>query len=217
MLTIQIMIRIGRIENYEQTSLISADYDQLYGDRNVVEELNKWGSDSLHKVDFIDMSKVSSGTVANGDDCRICDLKAEFNRQINASSAVIFVVGNQTGSRTAGSGCERMSKEQLQCYCTPYKQNANGIKLCKVPSVSTPGENDDYGNINKCSYLRHEFEQAKKKKNTIIIVYNSTRKESSWLPSYMNGYEDIARPFWKIDDNGNKVGDYAYIKEALGF
>ena len=63
------MIRIGRIENYEQTSLISADYDQLYGDRNVVEELNKWGSDSLHKVDFIDMSKVSSGTVANGDDC----------------------------------------------------------------------------------------------------------------------------------------------------
>lgn len=196
---------------------ISADYDQLYGDRNVVEELNKWGSDSLHKVDFIDMSKVSSGTVANGDDCRICDLKAEFNRQINASSAVIFVVGNQTGSRTAGSGCERMSKEQLQCYCTPYKQNANGIKLCKVPSVSTPGENDDYGNINKCSYLRHEFEQAKKKKNTIIIVYNSTRKESNWLPSYMNGYEDIARPFWKIDDNGNKVGDYAYIKEALGF
>ena len=211
------MIRIGRIENYEQTSLISADYDQLYGDRNVVEELNKWGSDSLHKVDFIDMSKVSSGTVANGDDCRICDLKAEFNRQINASSAVIFVVGNQTGSRTAGSGCERMSKEQLQCYCTPYKQNDNGIKLCKVPSVSTLGENDDYGNINKCSYLRHEFEQAKKKKNTIIIVYNSTRKESSWLPSYMNGYEDIARPFWKIDDNGNKVGDYAYIKEALGF
>ena len=211
------MIRIGRIENYEQTSLISADYDQLYGDRNVVEELNKWGSDSLHKVDFIDMSKVSSGTVANGDDCRICDLKAEFNRQINASSAVIFVVGNQTGSRTAGSGCERMSKEQLQCYCTPCKQNANGIKLCKVPSVSTLGENDDYGNINKCSYLRHEFEQAKKKKNTIIIVYNSTRKESSWLPSYMNGYEDIARPFWKIDDNGNKVGDYAYIKEALGF
>ena len=211
------MIRIGRIENYEQTSLISADYDQLYGDRNVVEELNKWGSDSLHKVDFIDMSKVSSGTVANGDDCRICDLKAEFNRQINASSAVIFVVGNQTGSRTAGSGCERSSKEQWQCSCTPYKQNANGIKLCKVPSVSTPGENDDYGNINKCSYLRHEFEQAKKKKNTIIIVYNSTRKESNWLPSYMNGYEDIARPFWKIDDNGKKVGDYAYIKEALGF
>ena len=34
---------------------ISADYDQLYGNRNVVEELNKWGSDSLHKVDFIDM------------------------------------------------------------------------------------------------------------------------------------------------------------------
>ena len=72
---------------------ISADYDRLNGDQDVVNELNKWGNDSLHKVDFIDMSKVSSGSVANGSDCRICDLKAEFNRQINASSAVLFVVG----------------------------------------------------------------------------------------------------------------------------
>ncbi len=65
---------------------ISADYDQKNGDKAVVEELVKWGSDNQHKVDFIDMSKVSSGSVANSDDCRICDLKAEFNRQINASS-----------------------------------------------------------------------------------------------------------------------------------
>ena len=94
------MIHIGRIENYDKQVYISADYDQLYGDRNVVEELNKWGSDSLHKVDFIDMSKVSSGTVANGDDCRICDLKAEFNRQINASSAVSVCLKNN-GNATA--------------------------------------------------------------------------------------------------------------------
>ena len=38
---------------------ISADYDRLNGDQDVVDELNKWGSDNLHKVDFIDMSKVS--------------------------------------------------------------------------------------------------------------------------------------------------------------
>ena len=196
---------------------ISADYDQSNGDQNVEDELNKWGSDSLHKVDFIDMSKVSSGSVANSDDCRICDLKAEFNRQINASSAVILVVGDMTASRTAGSGCERVSKERWQCTCTPYQQNTNGEKECKVSSVSTPGENDDCGNINKYSYLRHEFEQAKKKNKTMIIVYNSTRKETSWLPSYMDGYEENAKPFWKTDANGKKVGDYAYIKEVLGF
>lgn len=196
---------------------ISADYDRLNGDQNVVDELNKWGRDNLHKVNFIDMSKVSSGSVANSDDCRICDLKAEFNSQINASSAVIFVVGDMTASRTAGSGCERASKEQWQCSCTPYKQNTNGAKTCKVSNVSKPGENDDYGNINVCSYLRHEFEQAKKKKKTILIVYNSTRNESNWLPSYMNGYENDAKPFWKNDSNGKKIGDYSYIKEVLGF
>lgn len=196
---------------------ISADYDRLNGDQDVVNELNKWGNDSLHKVDFIDMSKVSSGSVANGRDCRICDLKAEFNRQINASSAVLFVIGDMTGSRTAGSGCERATKGQGQCFCTPYKQNVNGIKTCKVFSTFTPSEDGDVGNINGYSYLRHEFEQAKKKKKTIIIVYNSTRKETNWLPSYMNGYENYAKPFWKYDDYGRKVGDYSYIKEVLGF
>ena len=196
---------------------ISADYDRLNGDQDVVNELNKWGNDSLHKVDFIDMSKVSSGSVANGSDFRICDLKAEFNRQINASSAVLFVVGDMTGSRTAGSGCERATKGQGQCFCTPYKQNVNGIKTCKVFSTFTPSEDSDVGNINGYSYLRHEFEQAKKKKKTIIIVYNSTRKETNWLPSYMNGYENYAKPFWKYDDYGRKVGDYSYIKEVLGF
>ena len=196
---------------------ISADYDRLNGDQDVVNELNKWGNDSLHKVDFIDMSKVSSGSVANGSDCRICDLKAEFNRQINASSAVLFVVGDMTGSRTAGSRCERATKGQGQCFCTPYKQNVNGIKTCKIFSTFTPSEDGDVGNINGYSYLRHEFEQAKKKKKTIIIVYNSTRKETNWLPSYMNGYENYAKPFWKYDDYGRKVGDYSYIKEVLGF
>lgn len=194
---------------------ISADY-ATDGDRDVVEELVKWGKDDKHKVDFIDMSNPSSGSVANSDDCRICDLKAEFNTQINASSAVIFVVGNKTASRTAGSACQRNSKEWYECYCTPYKQNTNDQKLCKHTST-TAATNGNVGNINTYSYLRHEFEQAKKKGKTIIIVYNSTRNESSWLPSYMNGYEDDAHPFWKYDDNYDKVGDYEYIKEALGF
>lgn len=198
---------------------ISADYDAHNGDQNVVNELVKWGRDSYHVVDFIDMAKVSSGSVANGDDCRICDLKREFNRQINASSAVIFVVGDATGSRTAGNSCTRVTNEQYQCYCTPYKQNTNGVKQCKVSVTFSPGPNDDVGCINGYSYLRHEFEQAKKKKNVqqIVILYNSIRYESSWLPDYMKGYENCARPFWVYNSAGVKVGDYTYIKEVLGF
>lgn len=193
---------------------ISADYDEN-GDRDVVDELIKWGQDDKHKVDFIDMSNPSSGSVVNDDDCRMCDLKAEFNSQINASSAVIFVVGDKTASRTAGSGCERNNKQRWECYCTPYKGNKNGSKECKVYSTY-PSSDGNVGNINSFSYLRHEFEQAKKKCKPIIIVYNSTRHESSWLPSYMDGYEDDAHPFWKYE-NGRKVGDYEYIKEVLGF
>ena len=194
---------------------ISTDYDEN-GDRDVVDELIKWGQDNKHKVDFIDMSNPSYGSVANDDDCRMCDLKAEFNSQINASSAVIFVVGDKTASRTAGSGCERNKKQQWECYCTPYKHNKDGAKNCKVYSTSTPAADGDVGNINSYSYLRHEFEQAKKKDKPIIILYNSSICKPSWLPSYMNGYEDDAHPFWKYE-NGKKVGDYEYIKEVLGF
>ena len=196
---------------------ISADYSAYDGDLDVVETLTSWGSDSLHKVDFIDMSQVVSGSVSEDEDCRPCDLKAEFNKQINVSSAVIIVIGDKTATRTAGSSCSRASNEQENCSCTPYKQNANGSKPCKVYSTSTPSEDGDFGNINSYSYLRHEFEQAKKRNKNIIVVYNSLTKQSNWLPSYMKDYESDAQPFWIKNSYGQKVSNYSFIKEALGY
>ena len=82
---------------------------------------------------------------------------------------------------------------------------------------TVPAGNENVGCINSYSYLRHEFEQAKKRNKKIIVVYNSTRYESDWLPVYMSEYKAAARPFWITDDSGYKVGDYYCIKEALGF
>lgn len=195
---------------------ISADYSANDGDRDVVEELHAWGRDSLHKVDYVDTAEVVSGSVSDDPDCRACDLKREFNRQINASSAVIFIVGDKTACRIAGSSCSRMSDGAF-CSCTPYKQNAGGTSTCKVTSVFTPGPDDDYGPINSCSYLRHEYEQSRKKKKTIIVVYNSLYKHPSWLPSYMDGCEPIAEPFWTKNARGERVGNYSMIKRALGY
>lgn len=194
---------------------ISADYSVDSGDRDVVETLNNWGQDNLHKVNFVDMAKVVSGSISNDSDCRPCDLKREFNKQINASSAVIFVVGDKTASRTAGSSCSRIIKPWAECSCTPYKHNSNGAKTCKVFNTSEPG--DDVGNINAYSYLRHEFEQAKKRNKPIIVIFNSLRKKSSWIPSYMSNYDFDAQPFWIINDRGEKVGNYTYIKQVLGY
>lgn len=196
---------------------ISADYDADSGDRNVVDELNKWGTDNRHITDFVDLAKVVSGSVSKDPDCRICDLKAEFNSQINASSAVIIVVGDQTKKRTAGNQCERAVKQQYECSCTPYNGNAGGRKPCRV-SITYPTTSDgDYGCINSVSYLQHEFMQAKKKDKTIIVAYNSSRKESSWLPSYLLDYEADAIPFWKYTEDGRRVGNYDKIKKALGY
>ena len=185
------------------------------GDQDVVDVLNRWGRDNLRKVNFVDMAKVVSGSISDDSDCRSCDLKAEFNRQINASSAVIFVVGDKTASRTAGSNCARVGKDQSECSCTPYKQNINGAKRCKVNITCAADPDGDVGNINNYSYLKQEFEQAKKKNKDIIIVYNSLRKEVNWLPSYMKDYEAQAQPFWIKNILGDKIGNYTYIKQAL--
>lgn len=196
---------------------ISADYSEKNGDREVVDELHRWGKDNKHKVDYIDTAQVVSGSVSKNEDCRPCDLKKEFNAQINASSAIIFIVGDKTASRMAGSSCKRMSEGEW-CDCTPYKQNAKGSSTCKIyGSTSIPGPDEDVGEINSYSYLKHEFEQAKKKKRTIIIVYNSLNKQVGWLPEYMKEFEEDAHPFWKKNVVGEKIGDYQYIKEALGY
>ncbi len=198
---------------------ISADYDEANGDCNVIDQLNKWNDSERYKVEFTDTAQVKSGSVSDNPDCRICELKEEFNRQINASSVVIFIVGDKTSTRKAGKACERNSKEQSECYCTPYKENAKGQQQCKWAFTNKPGVNEDVGNINTYSYLEHEFKQTVKKKGKeqIVILYNSTRKESTWLPSYMSEYEDIAVPFWTTNESGDKVGNYAYIKAVLGY
>lgn len=196
---------------------ISADYAPNDGDQSVIDELHKWGSDNLHKVDYCDTAQVASGSVSRNSNCRPCDLKEEFNSQINASSAVIFIIGDKTSSRTAGSSCKR-NTQGANCSCTPYKQNANGSTTCKIKGATiTPGPNENVGKINSYSYLKHEFEQAKKMGKTIIIVYNSMNCQPEWLPSYMSSYAGEAHPFWKRDANNNKVGDYTYIKKALGY
>ncbi len=194
---------------------ISADYSPSDGDRDVIDVLHAWGNDNIHKVDYVDTASVVSGSVSSDPDCRSCDLKSEFNRQINASSAVIFVIGDKTSTRTAGSGCERNNKDWYECSCTPYKQNVSGQKQCKV--FSTVGAGENVGSINSYSYLRHEFEQAKKRGKNIIIVYNSLYKWPSWLPSYMSSYEDIAEPFWIKNSWGGRSGNYEFIKKALGY
>ena len=194
---------------------ISADYSENDGDRSVVEILHAWGNDDLHKVSFVDTACVVSGSVSQDSDCRACDLKAEFNSQIDVSSSVIFIIGDKTSSRTAGSLCRRIT-EGAFCQCTPYKQNVNGCSVCKIYGQTyVPAPNEDVGKINSYSYLEHEFKQAERKNKNIIVVYNSLYKQPNWLPSYMRDYADIAQPFWVKSSTGEKIGNYDFIKRAL--
>lgn len=192
---------------------ISADYSNSNGDREVVELIHKWCNDKLHKIDFVDTAS-GPDSVSNDPNCRACDLKYEFNTRINLSSAVIFIIGDKTSTRLAGSKCERFKKNRWDCKCTPYKQNNGGTRECKV--FHTVPATNGVGCINNYSYLQHEFEQAKIMEKNIIIFYNSSRNEYNWLPTYMNEYILDAQPFWIIK-NGYRVPNYEFFKQKLGY
>lgn len=136
----------------EKRIYISADYDPKNGDRDVVEELKRLAKDQRCKIEFKDMAAAKTGSVSDFDDCRACDLKEEFNRKINVSSIVVFVIGDKTKTRDAGSTCKLADDMVFSMYgflsrhltsslidyinfddikCTPYKRNANGSVCCK--------------------------------------------------------------------------------------
>ena len=196
---------------------ISADYDQIDGDLDVVKAIKSWGIDNLHSTNFIDMSDPRANNVIRDiPDCRICDIKSEFNRQISASSFVLFIVGRKTKDRQAGSHCNRCIQPQCICRCTPYQKNFLGAIPCKVPSI-TESCDGHVGCINSYSYLEHEFLEtiSVKRNNQIAIFYNSFYHQESWLPCYMKDYKGIAEPFWVRSPTGNKIGCYTRLKELL--
>lgn len=247
----------------EKRIYISADYDPTSGDHDVVEKLERLAKDQRYKVEFKDMAAAKSGSVSDNEDCRVCDLKEEFNRKINISSIVVFIVGYKTKDRDAGSTCKLASNPLFSIFsmfpinnieCTPYKRNASGSVYCKKTASDVCDDNasEDVCCINNFSFLQHEFEQAKHKQakhkgKKIVIIYNSSRKEEKWLPSYMREYiaekekEEIKEEikegilssclpsyskkekdffvitFYKKQADLSIVVNYPSIKEALGF
>lgn len=189
---------------------ISADYSPSDGDRNVINTLESWNRSSRHSIEFTDTAKVISGSVANNQNCCFCDLKAEFNRQINVSSIVLFIIGDKTKNRTAGSTCSGPGS-----FCTPYKQNRNGISFCKF--LSTSPATVDVGNVNNYSFIEHEYRQAIFKNKQIYIFYNSLNNMCSWLPNYMDNSCFSAYPFWIYNSSMEKYGNYQLVKSLLGY
>ena len=58
-------------------------------------------------------------SVTRKEDCRRCDIKEECGRYIKSSSVVIFVVGDNTGSKKAG-GCDGVA-------CSPAYRDRKSV------------------------------------------------------------------------------------------
>lgn len=187
---------------------ISADYDPISGDRQIIEKLYAWRDSGRHNIWFTDTAGVASGSVSQSPDCRICELKLEFNKQINSSSLVLFIVGDRTAARCAGKACRNPDG-----LCTPYKGNTNGRQLCKYPYAQTD-RSGNVGAINQYSYLEHEWRQAVQREKNIAIIFNSSRLENKWLPKYMTECTYMSLPFWKYEFNEKKP-NYENIKNLI--
>jgi hypothetical protein len=105
------------------------------------------------------------------------------------------------------------SEFALECESEQKQELARQIDASAVVVIVVGGNEE----LQRNEYLRHEFEQAKQCKKTILVFYDSHHKKAEWLPHYMKNYDMIARPFWISDAGEEKVGDYAYIEQVLRY
>ncbi|MDR0326006.1 MAG: TIR domain-containing protein [Oscillospiraceae bacterium] len=187
-------------------------------DKNVVGRIREWADDDRRSIEIDCTDDVHSSVLDTLDDCRRCDIKRECGSHINWSSIVIFVVGDNTATKSAGAcSCDECSpaysgKEKLPC------------KLVWGTSSSDVRTWDGtlYKNEMGMSYLQYEITKAAQLGKSIIVVFNSMNKQESWIPSWyttllndtsLTFTEKCRVPFWK--DTERKGDCYQDIKEHL--
>jgi len=192
---------------------VSADWkdadDHRSCDREVVDVIRKWTEDGRYAVSF-DCTDDVHNSVTEDPDCRRCEIKGECGRRINCSSVVIVVIGDNTATKNSGE-CESLS-------CSPaYSRQSK--KECKYRRNPSPAENKNENGVvdgNKMSYLEFEITKAALAKKSVILVFNSMRIETNWVPTWYNTLKvnELCRvPFWK--DAGHTKDCYQDIKEYL--
>lgn len=191
---------------------VSADWKEPFDshswDKQVVDRIRHWGDDSRYGVELICTDDVHDSVIENTD-CRRCDIKEECGKFIKLSSIVIFVVGDNTADKKAGA-CDSSS-------CSPAYSNLQKLS-CKFRY------NENFANSfsggRKMSYLQYEITTAVLEKKSIILVFNSAKKQESWIPAWynklVNNYDvdELCRVAFWIDSDHSK-DCYQDIKEYL--
>lgn len=175
---------------------VSADWKEPFDlhswDKEVVDRIRKWKDDSRYGVDLICTDDVHN-SVTRKKDCRRCDIKEECGRYIKSSSVVIFVVGDNTGSKKAGV-CDGVA-------CSPAYSGLPK-KVCNSYLSNR------IFNWKRMSYLEYEITSAVIEEKDIILVFNSALKKDSWVPTWYNNLlekhdvNELCRvAFWKDSDH----------------
>ncbi len=157
---------------------VSADWKEPFDshswDKEVVDRIRKWKNDSRYGIDIICTDDVHKSVIENIDCCR-CDIKKECEKYIKSSSVVVFVVGDNTGSKKAGI-CDGIS-------CSPAYSRLQK-RRCKLFLTKF--------NWMGMSYLEYEITTAILEKKDIVLVFNSVYKQESWIPTW---YKNLLRNY----------------------
>ena len=188
---------------------VSADwrdpFDSHSWDKEVVDRIRKWNSDSRYGIDIICTDDVHD-SVTNTPDCRRCEIKIECGECVKKSSIVVFVVGDKTATKNAGP-CDGIS-------CSPA-YSGEQKKFCNKAYGYNP-----ISNWKAMSYLEYVITTAVFYRKQILIVYNSVYRQEQWIPSWYNTlcqYNQVNEldrlPFWR--DASHNLDCYQEIRRYL--
>ena len=166
---------------------VSADWGESFDshscDREVVDRIRKWKSDARYGVDITCTDDVHD-SVTEEKDCRRCDIKFECGKCVEKSSVVIFVVGDRTSTKNAGS-CDGT-------LCSPAYSGLQK-KYCNKGYIFNQPQH-----WQRMSYLEYEITTAIINKKSILIVYNAAYHMESWIPAW---YKVLCRNY-RVDELG---------------
>jgi hypothetical protein len=168
---------------YRTKTYIAADWE---GDRDAVEQLNKWNKSKYWGLSFNDAHDLQQSR----DESLNCSIKRSLVYRLNASKTFVLIVGNSTKTLRSGSCQYCSSKNRLIGSCS------RGY------------------NIDNRGYIEFECEKAvRDEKLKIIVLYNAARVDRSKCPDIINSY-GIHKAMLYIE-NSQYYWNYEAVKSAF--
>lgn len=160
------------------------------GDEDAIRIIRKWNESDNYALTFRDVHNLTS----SDDESLNCSIKRSLKQRMDISKTFVLIVGDKTNSLKSGA-CSTCNRYNSYWGCSR-----------------------DHHVVDHRSYVQYECELAKAAGIKVVVLYNSTRVDTSKCPEILRNVGDhLPMKIYTKDVYGdfNAEWDYHNIKRAI--